>query len=112
MQLALAPQQCLFRTLEGRMSGLGKLCDIDERKFSIAPQKIDGRVGGDARKPMPGLIKVLQLRFALQRLDEGLLGEILRVVHVAYDAVNQQKDAPQILLDKAGLRVRIRLRAP
>ncbi len=73
------------------------------RHAAVPPQKIDGRVGGDARKPVRRLLFVLELLLPLQRLDEGFLGEILGVGHVAHDAVNLHEDAPQIVGDKTVL---------
>ena len=38
------------------------------------------------------LSEFLELILPLQRLDEGLLGEILGVVHVPHNPVDQQED--------------------
>ena len=52
---------------------------------------------------MRRFLLVLELILALQRLDEGFLGEILGVGDVADNAVNLHEDAPQVFGNKAVL---------
>ncbi len=55
---------------------------------------------------MRGLFQVLQLILALQGFDEGFLRQVLRVVHVADNAVDQKEDAALVVLHKAVLKFR------
>src|SRR5579863_4329904 len=93
----LAAQQRLFGRL---ILTLGAYIHFAERYPPVTPQKIDRRVGGDTRKPVRRLLLVFQLLLPLQRFDEGLLRQILCVGNVAYDAVDLDKDPPQIVGDK------------
>ena len=54
---------------------------------------------------MRGLQLVLELLLPLQRFDERFLREILRVVHIADNAVNLPENAPQIVVDEALLQL-------
>ena len=56
--------------------------------FQVAAQKIDGGVRGDPGKPVGGFLLVLQLILPLERLDKGLLGQILGIGDVPNDPVN------------------------
>src|SRR5580700_8616701 len=58
-----------------------------------APQEIDGRIRRYARKPMRRFMLVLKLLLPLQRLDKGLLGQVLGIGHVANDAVNLHENS-------------------
>ena len=94
----------------GPGSGIaGKLADIGKGKLFFAPEKIDGGVRGNAGQPVRGALQVFQLSLALQRLDECFLRKVLGVVDVSYNAVNQKKNAPQVLLNELGLCVAARL---
>ena len=52
---------------------------------------------------MGGLLIVLELFLVLQGLDEGFLGEILRIRDIPYDSVDLYEDPPQIIGDKTVL---------
>ena len=91
------------------MTGIGDARDVAKRIFLVAAQEIDGGVGGDAGKPVRGFFEIFQLALALEGFNEGFLGEVLGVVGIADDAVDEQENAAQVLLDKAGLRVGIRI---
>ena len=56
--------------------------DLAEIDLAVAAQKIDGRIAGDARQPVRGLFRILELILPLERLDESFLGQILGVGHV------------------------------
>ena len=64
------------------------ILDFAKRGPPAAPQEIDGRIGGDPRQPVRRLLFVLELFLVLQRLDEGLLGEVLGVRDVPHNPVN------------------------
>ena len=85
---------------------LGQLSRSEKLTRPDAPQKIDGRVAGDARQPVRGLVQILQLILPLQRFDERFLGEILRVGDVAHDAIDQQEHAAHVLGHKPALLLR------
>ena len=70
-----------------------KAVDLAEIYFAVTAQKIDGRVARDAREPVRRLVQFLELILPLERLDKGLLGEILGVVNVPDDPVDQPEDA-------------------
>ena len=96
----LAAQHTLLRVL-----GVTLRRDVDfaKRHATVPPQKIDRGVGGDARQPVRRLLFVLELVLALQRFDEGFLRQILRVGHIAHNAVNLHENPAQVLGDKAVL---------
>ena len=71
------------------------------RHPAVPPQKIERRIGRDARQPVRRLQLVLELILPLQRLDEGFLRQILRVGHIPDDAVNLDEDPAQIVGDEA-----------
>ena len=81
-------------------SGSGRSSRSEKLTASGAAQKIDGRIAGDPREPVRGLLQILQLIVALQGLDEGFLGEILSVGHVAHNAVDQQEHAAMLSATK------------
>src|SRR5258705_9519730 len=59
---------------------------------SVAAQKIQGGVGGDARQPVRRLQFVFELILPLKSLNEGLLRKILRVGYIADDTVDLDED--------------------
>ena len=71
---------------------LGRLVDFAKSGAAAAAQKIDGRVSGDAGKPVGGLLLVLQLFLVLEGLDKGLLSQILGIRRVPDDPVNLDED--------------------
>jgi hypothetical protein len=79
---------------------LGVYIHFAKSDATVTPQEIDGRVGGNARQPVCGFLLVLELFLPLQSFDESLLREILGVRYVSYDAVDLEKDPPQIVGNK------------
>ena len=77
--------------------------DFAVRDAAVPPQKIDGGVSRNSRKPVRRLLLVLELVLALQRFDEGFLGEVLRIRDIPYNPVNLYEDTPQIIGDKTVL---------
>ena len=55
----------------------------------MPPQEVDGGITGNSREPVRRFPQVLELLVALERLDEGFLGEVLRVGDVSDDPVDQ-----------------------
>ena len=55
--------------------------------------------------PVRGFVQILQLILALQSFDEGFLRKILRVGHIAHDAIDQQENPAHVVGDKARLRL-------
>lgn len=81
-----------------RMKALGQFIEIGEVDTSIAAEMIEGSVSGDAGEPMGGFLKIFQLVFAGESLDEGVLRKVLRVSNVPDDAVNEQEDPLEVEL--------------
>lgn len=89
--------------------GTGRAADVEAfRHFvevskvdtAIAAQMVEGGVGGDAGEPMGGFVEIFELLFAGEGLDEGVLGEVLRVGYVADDAVDEEEDALHVRLNE------------
>ena len=57
MRAMLRPQHGLLGTFGGFGQRLHQAIDLAEIDFSVAPQKIDGRVAGDPGQPMGGFIQ-------------------------------------------------------
>ena len=87
-------------------TGSGISSNSEKLTRSGAAQEIDGGVAGDARQPVRGFIQILELILALQRFDEGFLGQVLRVGNIAHDAVDQQEHAAHVVGHEAALRFR------
>ncbi len=98
-QTSLFAQQIGFGTGGmARMEALGQLIEISEVDAAVPAEMVERGVGGDAGEPMGGFVQILQLIFTGERLDEGVLGEVLRVGDVADDAVDEQEDALHVEL--------------
>jgi hypothetical protein len=50
-----------------------------------------------------GLDLFLKLVPPRQSFDEGLLGQILRVMHIAHNPINLPTNAPQLFVEEAAL---------
>jgi hypothetical protein len=74
--------------------GIGNLA---ERDPAVAPKEIERGVGCDAGQPVRGFLLVFQLVLPLKGFDESLLREVLRVVHVADNAIDLKEDATEML---------------
>ena len=92
--------RAMLRAQNGLLGGFGRLTqrldetiDLAEVDLAVAPQKIDGRIAGNAREPVRRLVQLLQLILTLESLNEGLLGEILGIVNVADNAIDEEEDA-------------------
>ena len=72
----------------------GRLVDLAKSGTAVAAQKIDGRVCGDSRQPVSRFLFVFELFLVLERLDEGLLGQILGVRDIPDDPVDLHEDPP------------------
>src|SRR6185369_811057 len=68
-----------------------------------AAEEIDGGVGGDPRKPVGGLVQILELVLALECLDEDFLRQILGIVNIAHLAVDKEEDPTHVVGNKARL---------
>lgn len=108
MQFALAAKEKLLRGLVG-IGGVGEMIYIDERGSSRSAQEVDGCIGRDSGEPVGGLVKVLKLGLPLEGLDEGFLSQVLGIVHVADDAIDEEEDPAEVLLEKLGLGIRFGL---
>src|ERR1017187_9718337 len=87
----LGPKQDLLGTFR---AAYRRFFDFAKRDAAAAAQEIDRRIGGDPRQPMRGLLLVLDLVLALQRLDKCLLGQILGIRDIPDDPVDLNEDAP------------------
>src|SRR5690349_491567 len=67
-----------------------------KRRAAAAPQKIDGCIGSDPRKPVRCLLFVLELVLVLERLNEGLLSKVLGIRDVPDDAIDLEENPPQM----------------
>ena len=76
------------------MRGIGNFA---EGNAAVATQEIERGVGGDPGKPVCGFLLILQLILTLESFDESLLREVLRVVYIADDAINLEKNATEML---------------
>ena len=83
--------------------GFGKGIDFGKVDAALATEEIDGGVAGDATEPLGSFLGVFELIFTLERLDEGLLSQILGIGDVADDAINDREDTAEIFADKAVL---------
>lgn len=79
--------------------------NLGEVDAGAAAEEINRGIAGDAAEPLGGFFGVLQLVFALEGLDEGVLGEVLRVGDITDNAVDQSEDTTKILTDKAILQL-------
>ena len=84
-----------------RLGRLGVRRAVERERVQLAPaQVIDGRVVGDLEDPG----RELEFRTVgldgVERLDEGLLRQILRQLPVAHHAVEQGEDRPLVAADQ------------
>ena len=79
---------------------MGGGTQLHESNPPMPPQEIQSRIRRDPRKPVRRFQFVLDLILPLERLDESLLGKILRIVDIPHNPVNLTEDALQILLDE------------
>src|SRR5208283_1856435 len=94
---ALGAQELLLGVELGRSAqGLGEVVERNGGRAAVAPQEVDGGVGGDAREPVAGLGEVAELVAALQRLDARFLGQVLGILDAADDVVDEQEDALEV----------------
>ncbi len=88
------PEENLF----GRLGvAFGRLVDLAETGAPTAAEEVDRRICGDSRQPMGGLLFVFELFLMLERLDEGLLGEILSVGDISHNPVDLDENPAQVL---------------
>ena len=83
--------------------GFRKGIDFGKVDAGFAAEEVDGGIAGDATEPLGTFLGVFELIFTLERLDEGLLGQILGIGDIADNAVNNGEDTAKIFADKAVL---------
>ena len=76
-----------------------------KRDSPVPPQEIECGIGGDARKPVRRLLFVFDLILPLQGFNESFLGKILRIMHIAHNAVNLAEDPLHVLGDEPLLQI-------
>src|SRR5258705_177929 len=103
-----ADAETLLRSLANsavacRHSSHCRTCRFSKKRETIAQspaEKVEGGIGGDARKPVRRFFQILQLFLPLQRLNKGLLRQILSVMDITHQTIDLAKDPAHVVGDK------------
>lgn len=83
--------------------GFGKGIDFGKVDAALAAEEVDGGIAGDAAEPLGSFLGVFELIFTLERLNEGLLGQVLGIGNIADNAIDDREHMAKIFANKAVL---------